>query len=177
MKTTLWFLSGAFTGAFLFGQIAAPSPQSIYQTVPSSILAEHKELHKELQALTTLKGSTGEQGRVIAQMLETHFQDEESFAMPPLTGLRQVASGVRPQNSAALITASKKLKSELPRMLADHKKVGEQLVGLAYAAIFESQPEALRFVDRLMLHARMEEEILYPAAILVGDYLEKTAPK
>jgi hypothetical protein len=62
-------------------------------------------------------------------------------------------------------------------MLADHKKVGEQLVGLAYAAIFENQPEALRFVDRLMLHARMEEEILYPAAILVGDYLEKTSPK
>jgi hypothetical protein len=82
MKTTLLFLSGALAGGFLYGQIATPPSQSIYQAVPSSILAEHKELHKEMELLTTLKGNTGDQGRVIAKMLETHFQDEESFALP-----------------------------------------------------------------------------------------------
>ena len=27
-------------------------------------------------------------------------------------------------------------------------------------------------IEKLMLHARTEEEVLYPAAILVGEYLK-----
>jgi hypothetical protein len=29
-----------------------------------------------------------------------------------------------------------------------------------------------RFAEKLMLHAKTEEEVLYPAAILVGEYLK-----
>jgi hypothetical protein len=35
----------------------------------------------------------------------------------------------------------------------------------------------VRFADHLAAHARQEEEILYPAAILVGRYVKATAPK
>jgi len=33
-------------------------------------------------------------------------------------------------------------------------------------------PEHARFAEKLMLHAQTEEEVLYPAAILVGEYLK-----
>ena len=43
------------------------------------------------------------------------------------------------------------------------------------AAQAENRPEFARFAEKLILHARTEEEVLYPAAILVGEWLQRTA--
>jgi len=43
---------------------------------------------------------------------------------------------------------------------------------LVAAARQEGKPEYALFADKLMLHAQNEEEVLYPAAILVGEYLK-----
>jgi hypothetical protein len=47
---------------------------------------------------------------------------------------------------------------------------------LVQAADAERKPEQVRFAEDLLRHARAEEEILYPAAILVGRYVEHAAP-
>jgi hypothetical protein len=36
----------------------------------------------------------------------------------------------------------------------------------------EKKPEHAQFVPKLMLHAKTEEKVLYPAAILIGPYLK-----
>jgi hypothetical protein len=36
----------------------------------------------------------------------------------------------------------------------------------------ESLPDHARFAEKLALHAKTEEDVLYPAAILVGEYLK-----
>ena len=64
-----------------------------------------------------------------------------------------------------------KLRAELPRMLEEHKLVIGALRRLAAAAKQEKKPEAARFAEALKLHAETEEQILYPAALLVGDYI------
>jgi hypothetical protein len=43
---------------------------------------------------------------------------------------------------------------------------------LISAAKREKKPEHARFAEKLMLHAKTEEEVLYPAAILIGEYLK-----
>jgi len=43
---------------------------------------------------------------------------------------------------------------------------------LTSAAAEEKLPEPARFAEKLILHAQTEEEVLYPAAILVGEYLK-----
>jgi hypothetical protein len=62
-----------------------------------------------------------------------------------------------------------KLRAELPQMLAEHKLVVGALRRLAAAAKQEKKPEAARFAEALRLHALSEEQILYPAALLVGE--------
>ena len=42
---------------------------------------------------------------------------------------------------------------------------------LTEAAAAERRPEAARFAAGLKRHARTEEEVLYPAALLLGAYL------
>ncbi|MND04072.1 hypothetical protein D3C83_241840 [compost metagenome] len=36
----------------------------------------------------------------------------------------------------------------------------------------EKKLEHAHFAEKLMLHAKTEEEVLYPAAILIGEYLK-----
>ena len=43
---------------------------------------------------------------------------------------------------------------------------------LETAARAEGNPGVAAFADRLVMHARNEEDVLYPAAILVGDILK-----
>jgi hypothetical protein len=40
------------------------------------------------------------------------------------------------------------------------------------AAIQEKKMEHIAFAEKLMLHAQNEEEVSYPTAILIGEYLK-----
>ena len=65
-----------------------------------------------------------------------------------------------------------RLKLELPKMLQEHEAVVAALKTLITAAQTENKPEHARFAEKLILHARTEEEVLYPTAILIGEYLK-----
>lgn len=65
-----------------------------------------------------------------------------------------------------------KLKEDLPSMLDEHKEIVDALEKLIDAANQENKLEYSHFAEKLKLHAQTEEEVLYPAAILVGEYLK-----
>ena len=65
-----------------------------------------------------------------------------------------------------------RLKAELPEMLEEHKAVVATLKTLITAAEADNKPEHARFAEKLILHAQTEEEVLYPAAILIGEYVK-----
>jgi hypothetical protein len=71
-----------------------------------------------------------------------------------------------------VIGMTDKLKAELPRMLEEHRNIVAALKRLSAAAEKEKKTEYVRFTEKLMLHALNEEEVLYPAAILVGEYIK-----
>jgi hypothetical protein len=141
--------------------------------IPASLSVEHRELRATLDATTKLPGTTGMAAFRVAELMHEHFTREEEFAMPPLGLLRPLAEGAGvPRTAAAAIAMSDRLKADWPIMLSEHKSIREALAVLAVEARVENRPEVLRFVDTLTLHAQQEEEILYPAAILVGEYLK-----
>ena len=57
-------------------------------------------------------------------------------------------------------------------MLEEHEAVVAALKNLIAAAEADGRPEYARFAQKLMLHAQTEEEVLYPAAILIGKHLK-----
>jgi hemerythrin superfamily protein len=63
------------------------------------------------------------------------------------------------------------LRKELPRMLEEHKRIRAATEKLRIAAREEKAAAQEQFAERLAAHAQTEEEILYPAAILVGDII------
>ena len=97
---------------------------------------------------------------------------EEEFALPPLGLLSLLAQGKVDHTMTTILGMTDRLKAALPDMLREHKVVVTALKKLIGAAKSEKKPEHARFAEKLMLHARTEEEVLYPAAILVGEYLK-----
>jgi hypothetical protein len=57
-------------------------------------------------------------------------------------------------------------------MLQEHEEIGTALGELAAAARDEGKMDVVAWADNLKAHARNEEEVLYPAAIVVGDYVK-----
>jgi hemerythrin superfamily protein len=72
----------------------------------------------------------------------------------------------------SVLTMTDKLKRDLPQMLEEHRAIVDALEKLADAARKEGKTEYVNFSRDLTLHAQTEEEVLYPAAILVGEYLK-----
>ncbi len=142
--------------------------------IPKSIRLEHEELHRILNAATLESGSVGSAAKAVAAILHPHFAKEEEFAMPPLGLLPELSKGhASPEMSGALEMTSR-LKNELGQMLKEHKEIVVKLEKLSAAAKRENKLEYVRFVEKLTLHAQNEEEVLYPASILIGEYLAKT---
>ncbi len=142
-------------------------------TIPASLKAEHDELHHELAAATKAPGSVGEAAREVASLLHPHFVDEEAFALPPLGVLAKLARGDRVSDVASVTAMTSRLKAELPRMLAEHRTITAALRQLEAAARSTGDEARMRLAQKIIAHAQAEEEVMYPAAILVGEYLRQ----
>ncbi|MBM2805071.1 MAG: hemerythrin cation binding protein [Deltaproteobacteria bacterium] len=140
--------------------------------IPQPLKLEHKELHAELVRATQAGGRTAAAAKAVAKVLHAHFVKEEEFALPPIGLLSSLARGKVDRSMRAVLAMTDRLKAELPEMLREHKTVVTALKKLIAAAKREKKPEHARFAEKLMLHAKTEEEVLYPAAILIGEYLK-----
>lgn len=141
-------------------------------TIPHTMEIEHEELQKELRKGTRTGGETGEAAKKLAKILNPHFVKEEDFALPPLGLLPLLSKGRVTPDMKDILLMTDKMKTELNLMLREHKQILRALKKLVAAAKKEKKLEYLRFADRLTLHAQAEEELYYPAAILVGEYVK-----
>ncbi len=141
--------------------------------IPKSLVQEHEELHEELGGAVETGGRTGDAARALLEVLHPHFVKEEEFALPPLGVLMSLAEGKVPVEAANVVAMTEKLKAELPRMHEEHKAIVAALKNLISAAEDEKRLMYVEFAERLMLHAQTEEEVLYPAAIVIGEYLKR----
>jgi hypothetical protein len=141
--------------------------------IPASIKEEHDELHGTLKRLIGLGGKTGEMAAKVEQVMRPHFLKEEEFALPPLGLLPELAKGEQYAEMAVVFPLTDTLKRNLPYMVAEHSEIVKALHDLEQGAMQEGKDEAIQFSRTLQRHAREEEEIQYPAAILVGEYLHR----
>jgi hypothetical protein len=144
--------------------------------VPPSLSAEHGALHAELSAATKLPGAVGEAARAVAQLLHPHFVKEEEFALPPLGLLPQLARGQLTKDVSQITKMTDRLKEEMPAMLAEHRAIVIALRELEKVGLACGEERVIRLAEKIISHAQAEEEVMYPAAILVGEYVKVKLP-
>ena len=150
----------------------AASAKKISLRIPEAMQAEHAELHEELYAATQAPEPIGSAAQAVADALHAHFGKEEEIALPPLGLLPALAAGERGPELAQVLPLTERLRADLPQMLAEHGAIVAALEKLVAAAEAAGEPRYVRFAEKLKLHARNEEEVSYPTAILIGEYVK-----
>lgn len=137
--------------------------------IPEAIRTEHAEIHDQLVAATKEQGQVGEAARRLAAVLDPHFLREEQIALPPLALLAPLSRGEFTPRMSEILVMTDALRAELPRMLEEHKAIRAATSRMGAAAKAEGNAAVERLAETLKVHAQTEEQVLYPAAILVGD--------
>lgn len=160
---TLSFLACSFT-------VAA---QTATLGIPKSIQAEHEAIHSALVEATKAPGAVGAAAKELAEVLHPHFVREEQIALPPLGLLAPLATGAQVPKATVseALAMTDTLKAELPRMLEDHKRIRAAVEKLHATAVSAKAAKYVELAEELAAHAQSEEEVFYPAAVLVGDII------
>lgn len=136
--------------------------------IPESIIMEHEAIHGALVAATTEAGAVGEAARALAEVLDPHFVREEQIALPPLGLLGPLAAGEYDPSMLKVLPLTDSLEAEWSQMLREHEGIAAAATRLGEVARAEGDAEVERLASTLLAHARTEEAVNYPAAILVG---------
>lgn len=152
--------------------------------IPESLEVEHEELHQQLYKGIKEGGKIGEAAKAVADILHQHFEKEEEYALPPLGLLSSLvteeqeragegeATKIAQDTKKNVIIMTDKLKSDLSHMIQEHNEIVAALDNLIKIAKAENKTEVVQFAEKLKLHAKTEEQVLYPTAILIGKYLK-----
>jgi hypothetical protein len=138
--------------------------------IPESLRHEHQEIQHALQEAVNAPREVGAAARDLQRVLIPHFQREEQIALPPLGVLQRL---LQQQDVASLkswlLPMTDSLRAELPRMLEEHVVISQAVRRLEEAGQAAGNQHAVDFAQALARHARAEEEMFYPMAILVGE--------
>lgn len=152
--------------------VSAASSGAGGMAIPEPLKAEHHELFEALEAATKAGGRTGAAALKVKAVLEPHFEKEERYALPQLGALEAATGGgaISADMRADLIRRSDAFRTELPKMLEEHKAIGAALREMAEAAEAEKKTGPHGLAEKILGHAAMEEKVLYPASLLLGEY-------
>ena len=117
---------------------------------------------------------TGEAAQSVADVLENHFAKENEYALPPLSLLAPLSQD-RFECSMTEVLKMTNVQAAMPDMLIEHKEIAAALGKLKAAATAENKLAGVQFAEHLKAHAQEEEEITYPAALLIGLYVRGKA--
>ena len=137
--------------------------------IPESMMAEHDEINAAITRATKTPGKVGEAARELSQALHPHFVREEMIALPLLGLLAPLSRGEFAPEMATVLSMTDSLREELPQMLGEHKAIRAATIRLGEVARAAGNTEVAELAERLKMHALAEEEMFYPAAVLVGD--------
>jgi hypothetical protein len=141
--------------------------------VPASLKSGHDALYAGLKRAVREPGRTGDAARKVLQVMDGHMMREEKFALRPLGLLKALARGETPAELADAADLVEGLKREMPQMIEEHRQISDLLRQLAREAHAEDRPEYVALAEEIIIHAHIEEDVLYPAALLIGEYAKK----
>lgn len=142
--------------------------------VPASIKKEHTELLDRVHGFTLFNDSTAAIAVKLEELMQHHFKEEEDYVLPPLGLLPLLAAGQQPDHTEEVMGLIEKMKSQMIHMDAEHQMIKALLDELKTVAVKKNHSAVLEFDSALRHHALTEKEILFPTAVLIGEYLKST---
>lgn len=141
--------------------------------VPQALRLEHVQLREKLYALMKESSDLGVAARTVMELFYLHAVKEEERVLPALEVLPQLAQGQILDSMTSLKDIAADLRRGLyEELFEDHKAIVAALKTVSQLALAHGRTDYVKFVDCFILHAQMEEEILYPAALVTAEYFQ-----
>jgi hypothetical protein len=140
--------------------------------VPEALQREHDLMRHRLDRAVGEGGRTGEAAAAVVEVLRPHVAKEEDFGLPALGLLQHLLAGKVSPVMRGVTVMTDRLKIEYQQMLADHEAIAAAIGKLAEAAQAEGKLECVGICEQLTRYLQTEEQVYYPAAILIGEYLK-----
>jgi hypothetical protein len=137
---------------------------------------EDRHLREDLDRALKDGGAVGAAARELDRILPAHLEEREKVVFRPLGLLRALADDQSGVDRAQAIALVDQIARDLPKLQQEHRAIYDANKRLIDAANREHKPQYLDLSDRLWVHMRLEEEVLYPTVILVGRYLKLQQP-
>ena len=140
-------------------------------TIPPALAVEHGEIHDELARAAREPGAIGEAAQRVARYFQQHAEKEERSVFPLLALLPGAAHGKVDVGMADALPRFEELDRLMPDLVAEHRMISAALEKLLEAARAQDRAELGQLAARILDHAKLEEAVIYPAAVLVGKFL------
>lgn len=135
---------------------------------PHVIEEEHAWFHRRVTEIIDSESNCWNYFVELMKTMERHQQLEEMIVIPLLTFVEYRMLEKHPENTSSLDGAYRKLLEHYDTLISEHtsmKKILKDIKGETYLV------EVSNFIDDILHHIRMEEEMAYPAAIAAGQLL------
>lgn len=143
---------------------------------PRSIAEEHEEIMKAISGYSQLHDKTGQAIRGLQVVLKPHFEKETLIVMPVLGSLPVLVTEERPKDLKEIAEAQGAIFQEYEGMFREHAEIRNLISQAKKLSIQEKHRDVADFLDSLEHHTRVEEEVLYPAALLAGTIAKCVLP-
>jgi hypothetical protein len=147
------------------------APAGLGLATPATLLTQHRQLRDELKRAMADSGAVGDAAKTVERTLTPHLRREEEAVLPPLGLIRALADGEDVADPKPVIMFVQQVERDLPQLLQEHRAILDGARRLRDAAERERKREYLSLADQLSSHALLNDQVLYPASILVARYL------
>ena len=145
--------------------------------LPEALQLSHAQLSGALAKISRRSGRTTALADTIAQTLEPHLEHEEGKVLRILGLLAPLTASQFEPEWMEDDSEWEELERNESALHLEHRQLvtaGEELLAIARA---EDAAEVLDFAERLLLRIRLDEDVFYPAALLIRNYLKLRAGK
>lgn len=139
--------------------------------IPASVSEEYESLYQSLKDAMNVPGNIGLAAKDAFHILQHHYDKDNAYALPPLKYLQSIADEKLTTEVEKISNMTARLKRELPHMRQETENITRALERLAEVALREDKREYHGLARNFIRFMQREDQILYPAAILIGDLI------
>jgi hypothetical protein len=152
-------------------ELRAPTGQGKLE-VPIAVRIQHNQIRDDLALARQDGGAVGDAARILERVWGPHLTHAEAAVLPPLGVLRALTRNETIPDARQAIAMSTQLEHDLPALLEEHRTLYDATKRFMDAASREHKPTYEELARRLWLQLRLEEDVLYPTVLLVGQQLK-----
>ncbi len=140
---------------------------------PRSLRLSHNDARVELVGATLEGGRIAVAARRLAQVCLPHFDEEEKSVFPALGLLPELMQGMVRAEMMQVLPLISAFSAKHNALIHQHQSIQSAIDALLAAAQRERNRQVAEFALNMRVHERIEDEVIYPALIMIGMYLRE----